>query len=155
MRKWSRGALWSPRLIPMELWLLLDWRAGTQKETVLLRQVWETTLFLTPLIRSILSSSMWHTGSAQSLLANKCHLAITSWCPSPSPGKSKAPSSQGSATEITAPTLCPCMCRGLRKGWRCFLEHLTTAWLTCSTMSHPENVFIHLRCLWFVVAMGK
>ena len=32
--------------------------AGAQKQIVLLRQVWETTLFPTPLIRSILSSTV-------------------------------------------------------------------------------------------------
>lgn len=155
MRKWSRGALCAPQSILMGLWLLLDRRAGAQKQIVLLRQVRETTLFPTPLIRSILSSTMWNMGSTQRLLANKYHLAITSWCPPPSQGKIKAPSSQGSATEIMALTSSPCMCRGLRKVWRCFLKHLLTAWLTCSAMPHPENALILLRCLWFVVAMCK
>lgn len=155
MRKWSRGALSAPTSIPMGLWLLLDRRTGAQKQIVLLRQVQETTLFPIPVIRSVLSSTMWNTGSAQRLLANKYHLAITSWCPPPSQGKSKAPSSQGSTTEIMALRSSPWRYRGLRKGWRCFLKHLLTAWLTCSAMSHPEHAFIILCCLWFIVAMCK
>lgn len=71
--------------------------------------------FPIPLIRSVLSSTMWNMGSAQRLIANKYHPAITSWCSPPHQGKNKALSSQGSAMEITALTSSPCLFRGPRK----------------------------------------
>lgn len=124
-----------------------DRRAGVQKEIVLLRQVRETTLFPTPLIGSVLPSTMGNTGSIQRLLANKYHhLAITSWCPPPSQSKSKA-RLPGERNRDYSSDIQPMYVQGAQKGWRCFLKHLLTPWLTRSAMSHPENAFILLSCL--------